>query len=309
MSSTLLNRYAGSDLIYKGLDVPTRQILDSKGAIPSMKAADAKKAIQDMVDHSQKWHNETSTSCRSTKTFDGLATIQAQLNNLGREIKKNKEKHLKKQITLNLVCHSHKEDNIKQQLQDSTKETMATLRIKSKDKQYVAIRNQGALIKALEIEIEQMSKILQERGSRNLPSSTKINPRDHVKSISTTVDADTTPISHRGSSLLTIVESIHLRFDEIKEMTETSVANDTSGLVPQRQNASDYDNSNPIPQLQNVSPLANTTAPSQQELDLLFGPLYDEFFNTGTSSVNKSSSPTDNSTQQDTLPTTNIHPT
>ncbi|GKB26823.1 hypothetical protein Tco_0866224 [Tanacetum coccineum] len=36
---------------YKGLDVPTRQILDSKGAIPSMKAADAKKAIQDMADH------------------------------------------------------------------------------------------------------------------------------------------------------------------------------------------------------------------------------------------------------------------
>ncbi|GKD71101.1 hypothetical protein Tco_1325191, partial [Tanacetum coccineum] len=42
---------------YKGLDVPTRQILDSKGAIPSMKAVDAKKAIQDMVDLSQKWHN------------------------------------------------------------------------------------------------------------------------------------------------------------------------------------------------------------------------------------------------------------
>ncbi|GKB85885.1 hypothetical protein Tco_0958157 [Tanacetum coccineum] len=30
-----------------------------------------------------------------------------------------------------------------------------------------------------------------------------------------------------------IVESIHLRFEEIKEMSETSVANDTSGLVPQ----------------------------------------------------------------------------
>ncbi|GJV92500.1 retrovirus-related pol polyprotein from transposon TNT 1-94, partial [Tanacetum coccineum] len=43
--------------------------------------------------------------------------------------------------------------------------------------------------------------------------------------------------------------------------------------------ASDYDNSGPAPQLQNVSPLADTTAPSQQELDLLFGPLYDEFFN------------------------------
>ncbi|GJW37138.1 retrovirus-related pol polyprotein from transposon TNT 1-94 [Tanacetum coccineum] len=72
-----------------------------------------------------------------------------------------------------------------------------------------------------------------------------------------------------------IVESIHLRFDEIKEMSETSVANDTSGL----------------------------------ELDLLFGPLYDEFFNDGTSRVNKSSSPTDNSAPQDTHPSTNIHPT
>ncbi|GKE20081.1 retrovirus-related pol polyprotein from transposon TNT 1-94, partial [Tanacetum coccineum] len=56
-----------------------------------------------------------------------------------------------------------------------------------------------------------------------------------------------------------IVESIHLRFDEIKKMSETSVANDTSGLVPQRQKALDYDNSDPVPQLQNVSPSADTT--------------------------------------------------
>ncbi|GJS31549.1 hypothetical protein Tco_0492169 [Tanacetum coccineum] len=61
---------------------------------------------------------------------------------------------------------------------------------------YAAIRTQGASIKVLEIQIGQLSKVLQERGSGNLPSSTKINPRDHVKSISTTIDADTTPI-HR----------------------------------------------------------------------------------------------------------------
>ncbi|GKA20618.1 retrovirus-related pol polyprotein from transposon TNT 1-94, partial [Tanacetum coccineum] len=79
-------------LFYKGLDIPTRQILDSKGAIPSMKAGDLKKAIQEMADHSQKWHNKTSTRCRSSETSDGLAAIQAQLNNLGREIKKVNEK-------------------------------------------------------------------------------------------------------------------------------------------------------------------------------------------------------------------------
>nr|GEY03476.1 Gag-Pol polyprotein [Tanacetum cinerariifolium] len=65
--------------------------------------------------------------------------------------------------------------------------------------------------------------------------------------------------------------------------------------------ASDYDNSDPVPQLQNISPSAYTNVPSQQELDLLFGPLYDEIFTAGTSSVNKSSSPTNNSIQQDIL--------
>ncbi|GJZ22110.1 DNA/RNA polymerases superfamily protein [Tanacetum coccineum] len=35
-----------------------------------------------------------------------------------------------------------------------------------------------------------MSKVLQERGSGSLPSSTKTNPRDHIKSISTTEEAD-----------------------------------------------------------------------------------------------------------------------
>ncbi|GJR31451.1 retrovirus-related pol polyprotein from transposon TNT 1-94 [Tanacetum coccineum] len=92
-------------------------------------------------------------------------------------------------------------------------------------------------------------------------------------------------------------------------MSETLMANDTSGLVPQHKRCQ-YDNPVPaLPQLKNVSPSADTTAPSQQELDLLFGPLYGEIFNACTSCVNKSSSPTNNSTQQDTLPIMNIHPT
>ncbi|GJW34784.1 hypothetical protein Tco_0057704 [Tanacetum coccineum] len=78
-------------LFYNGLDIPTRQILDSRGAIPTMTAANAKTAIQEMAEYSQKWHNGTSRG-RSTETSDGLAAIQAQLNNLGREIKKVNEK-------------------------------------------------------------------------------------------------------------------------------------------------------------------------------------------------------------------------
>ncbi|GKE96223.1 retrovirus-related pol polyprotein from transposon TNT 1-94, partial [Tanacetum coccineum] len=39
-----------------------------------------------------------------------------------------------------------------------------------------------------------MSKVLQERGFGSLPSSTEANPRDKVKSISTTTEADSYPI-------------------------------------------------------------------------------------------------------------------
>ncbi|GJZ49227.1 hypothetical protein Tco_0603417 [Tanacetum coccineum] len=141
---------------YKGLDIPTRLVLDSKGAIPSMKAADAKKAIQDMANHSQKWHNGMPTRCRSTKTSDGLAAIHAQLN---KPWKGNQESERKS------VCCSN-----------------------------AAIRNQGASIKALEIQIGQMRKVLQEKGSGNLHGSTETNLRDHVKSISITIKADTTLI-------------------------------------------------------------------------------------------------------------------
>nr|GEY25994.1 hypothetical protein [Tanacetum cinerariifolium] len=46
--------------------------------------------------------------------------------------------------------------------------------------------------------------------------------------------------------------------------------------------ASDYDNPDPVPQRQDVSSLADADVRSQHELDLLFGPLYDEFFNAGS---------------------------
>ncbi|GJV82060.1 retrotransposon protein [Tanacetum coccineum] len=94
-------------LFYNGLDVPTRQILDSKGAIPSKTAADAKIAIQEMDEYSQKWHNGTSSRTRSTETSDGLAAIQAQLNNLGREIKKVNEKVYVAQVGCELCKGPH----------------------------------------------------------------------------------------------------------------------------------------------------------------------------------------------------------
>nr|GEX06563.1 hypothetical protein [Tanacetum cinerariifolium] len=100
-----------------------------------------------------------------------------------------------------------------------------------------------------------------------------------------------------------IVESIYIRFDEFKEVSETSVTNNTSGLVPQRQKASDYDNPGLIPQRQDVSSSADANVLSQQELDLLFGPLYDEFFNAGFNPQDKQPSTNIQSTAAPSTPT------
>nr|GEU61950.1 hypothetical protein [Tanacetum cinerariifolium] len=163
-----------------------------------------------MVEYSQKCHNGTSLKARSTKTSNGLASIQAQINNLGREIRKSTKKYMllrsnanyAKDNTTQRIVHSRKkgkllkkltthtlehpinlEDNIKQQGQDSTKATTEILRTQTEDKfggivdKFMAesakrhkensniikeiqastdasIRNQGASIKTMEIQIE-----------------------------------------------------------------------------------------------------------------------------------------------------------
>nr|GEY05396.1 hypothetical protein [Tanacetum cinerariifolium] len=190
-------------LFYKGLDVPTKQILDSKGVIPTMKVADAKKAIEDMADYSQKWHNGTSTSSRSTDTSDGLPVIQAQVNNLGREIKKLNGRVYAAQQTMEESLIKFITEYAKRHDENSKliKEIQASMD--------VAIRNQGALIKALEIQIRQMRKVLQERGSRNLLGSTETNPRDHVKLISTAVEADTTSMCRISPSRYAVLSPLN----------------------------------------------------------------------------------------------------
>ncbi|GJW06969.1 retrovirus-related pol polyprotein from transposon TNT 1-94 [Tanacetum coccineum] len=71
-----------------------------------------------------------------------------------------------------------------------------------------------------------------------------------------------------------IVESIHIKFDEIKEMMS-----DHNSLVPQGLKVSDYDNSDPVPPRQNVVPSAEKPDSSHQGLEFLFNPLLEEYYN------------------------------
>ncbi|GKB72869.1 homeodomain-like protein [Tanacetum coccineum] len=208
-----------------------------------------------LMEMHEKWLNGTSR-LRSTETFDGLAAIQAQLNNLGREIKKVNEKVYAAQVgceqckgphytkdcplkeegkTLEEAYYTQfggpfqgggyraaapgfyqrnnanpsyqerrqsMEDTLSKFMSESAKrhEENSNLIKEIRASTDAAIRNQGASIKTLEIQIGQMSKVLQERGFGSLPSSTEANPRDQVKSISTTIEADSYLIRRIGSS-------------------------------------------------------------------------------------------------------------
>ncbi|GJU25916.1 zinc knuckle CX2CX4HX4C containing protein [Tanacetum coccineum] len=79
-----------NDLLYK---CPTHDINShQKGPIPGMRPAEALTAIQTMADHSQKWHDgTTSRNIRSSSSKDGLAALVNKLDNLGRDMKKLKE--------------------------------------------------------------------------------------------------------------------------------------------------------------------------------------------------------------------------
>ncbi|GJV74291.1 hypothetical protein Tco_1494286 [Tanacetum coccineum] len=193
---------------------------------------------------------------RSTDNSDGLAAIQAQLNNLGREIKKVNKKFYAAQVgceqckgphytkdfplkeegkTLEETYYTQfggafqgggyrattpgfyqrnnanpsyqerrksMEDTLSKFMSESAKrhEENSNLIKEIRATTDVAIKNQGASIKTLEIQIGKISKVLQERGFGSLPSSTETNPRDQVKSISTTIKADSHSIRHIGSS-------------------------------------------------------------------------------------------------------------
>ncbi|GJR83740.1 hypothetical protein Tco_0154525 [Tanacetum coccineum] len=76
-----INSHQKVNIFYKGLSTMNRQLLDSQGPIPWMRPAQALTTIQTMADHSQKWHDgTTSRNIRSSSSKDGLAALDCPLN-------------------------------------------------------------------------------------------------------------------------------------------------------------------------------------------------------------------------------------
>ncbi|GJY50180.1 reverse transcriptase domain-containing protein [Tanacetum coccineum] len=87
-----INSHQKMNIFYNGLGTMNRQLLDSQGPIPSMTHAQTLTAIQTMADHSQKWHNGSSSrNVDSSSNSKGIAAIVNKLKSLGRNMKKLKE--------------------------------------------------------------------------------------------------------------------------------------------------------------------------------------------------------------------------
>ncbi|GKD93308.1 hypothetical protein Tco_1373145 [Tanacetum coccineum] len=77
------NSHQKVNIFYNCLGTMNRQLLDSQGPIPGMTPAQALTSIQTMVDHSQKWHDDSpSRSVCSSSNTEGIAAIVAQEDNI-----------------------------------------------------------------------------------------------------------------------------------------------------------------------------------------------------------------------------------
>ncbi|GJV24748.1 reverse transcriptase domain-containing protein [Tanacetum coccineum] len=87
-----INNHQKVNIFYNGLGAMNRQLLDSQGPILGMTHVQALTMIQTMTDHSQKWHDwSSSRNIGGSSSTEGIAAIVNKLENLGRDMKKLKE--------------------------------------------------------------------------------------------------------------------------------------------------------------------------------------------------------------------------
>ncbi|GJY48109.1 hypothetical protein Tco_0438065 [Tanacetum coccineum] len=156
-------------------------------------------AIQTMTDHSQKWHDGTSSrNLSSNSNIDGLAAIVSKLDNLGRDMKKLEENvhaiqvgcqicegpHLDKECPLNKKVKQLEEVKYGEFGRSApfNRSNGAKFHVLIIDHQ-INTRNQSASLKNLETQIEQLTKELKARTTNGTPSSSvvecKVVNNDH----------------------------------------------------------------------------------------------------------------------------------
>ncbi|GJS84905.1 phospholipase-like protein [Tanacetum coccineum] len=185
----------------------TKQLEDihnfkQEGPIPKMTPAQALTTFQTMADHSQKWHDgTTSRDIRSSSSKDGLAALVNKLDNLGRDMKKLKERPPRYYTKIdNRPPYGEKRQSLeellaKHQEESARRSTEMEVWIKKlQENADINIRNQSASLKNLETQIKQLTKEI--HSNKTLSSSL-----EQIKTI--TADHETSGLNKlHGVSLI-----------------------------------------------------------------------------------------------------------
>ncbi|GJR14775.1 DNA/RNA polymerases superfamily protein [Tanacetum coccineum] len=172
------------NLFYNGLDVPTRQILDSKGVFPTKTTTDAKVAIQEMKANKKvyaaKVRCELCKGPHYTKDCPlkekGKTLEEAYYTQFGAPYQPGGQYRAAGPGFYQRNNGNSSYPDQRQTLEESLTKFMTESAKRHEENSSInkeilastdaAIKNQGASIKTLEIQIGQMSKVLQERGIR-----------------------------------------------------------------------------------------------------------------------------------------------
>ncbi|GKC45493.1 hypothetical protein Tco_1063215 [Tanacetum coccineum] len=209
-----LNNYQKVSIFYNGLDIPTRQILDSRGLIPGMTATRALKSIQDMADHSQKWHDEASDRRMGSCTPEGITTINNKLNDLRRDMRKLKESVHAIQFGCEICdgIHLDKDSPIKEEV----KSIEAT---RSRESTDLSLKKHDATIRKLVVKVEQLAQEIHAYMTNRSKSvnqakavATKSSPIIHHSTCSRSFDSNIISV--------TFVLSYHVVHEKAKESNE-----------------------------------------------------------------------------------------
>ncbi|GJZ71662.1 putative ribonuclease H-like domain-containing protein [Tanacetum coccineum] len=196
-----LNSHQKINIFYKGLDTTTRQLLDSPGPIPDKMPAQTFDAIQTMAGHSHKWHDGSTSRCktRGGAHLDKECLLREEVKSV-EEVKSTRILHTcryhppfgEKKPSLEELMNKHLDESTRKRAK--MEEWMKKLHESTK----VNTRNQNASLRNLETKIEQLAKDYQARDANKVP-----NPSiGHCKAIFANDDAPNDETYSNGTNEL-----------------------------------------------------------------------------------------------------------
>ncbi|GJU32813.1 reverse transcriptase domain-containing protein [Tanacetum coccineum] len=200
-----INNHQKVNIFYEGLSTMNRQLLDSQGPIPGMRPAKALIIIQTMADHSQKWHDgSTSRNIKSNSSNDGLADLVNKLD--AKFVKDLTSTRIVPSMRLLNKWKRSDMENLDEQhpLTEVMEENFVSTEMevwikKLKENAKINMRNQDASLKNLETQIEQLTKEI--HSDKTLDSSS-----EQIKTI--TADQETSGLNKlHGVSFISDPES------------------------------------------------------------------------------------------------------